>query len=833
MLFLVEALVLIATVFLQKALAPRPNTPHPGAATTSSIGPQCALGIPIPVVFGTCKISNPNLLWYKIKSTRIARDANGNPLGIEYWMLMDVGLCYGLLDTVVSMRVNDTDVQWSNASSSALYSSDGVGYRIVYVPNAMGGDGYEGGVTGEARAYLGSLTQPVDTLMAAEISSYPGMAGFSHVVLSIGGWRTPVIPPVEFVVQRCPNTLGLTSGHHQITSTWTNPVTGVVTTVYDANPAAMVYEILTNTTWGLGMDPALIDSTSFLAAGDELFTEGFGLSMVLEQSGTAADYIREILRHIDGGLTTDTHTGKLILQLIRGGYTVGSLPVLDQSCIGSVSMTRGSWLETTNVAQITFVSAADNFTDRIVQWQDLSNVQATGVSTVVQATYRGCSNSHTASLVAARVCKLGSYPFAKLTLKVNRKAWALRQCDLFVLNWPPLGISGMVVRVTKPATGKLEAGEMTIEGVEDAFAIANTAYSELGPTGWVNPADLPVPIVHQRIIEPPICLMINYTGGTYAGGAAVFSLVANPSPVVTGFDVWRLAPDSDQYQSLGAGVDFTPFGTLGADYPANTAYVDSTGFAVGILSGQTDIDGSSTQVFTNVTFKGFVLVDDEIMGYTGISGTGAQRQLTGVWRGLFDTVPADHDANADVWFLGLTGIPLVTLPYSDDSVWGQAFLTIKMLSKNSGATLPLDFATALSLQLSLRTAQPQPPGNVKVGGVSWPTTFAHGTDRAVTWAKRNPYGWLHTVGDYCVPQSDGDWNDTSNNNVYQVEVRIEGVLKRTMTYANVNTWTWTAAMQATDCGSIYNKQVSIRILTQNWNNVYSGKFYQERVFTIT
>jgi hypothetical protein len=42
--------------------------------------------------------------------------------------------------------------------------------------------------------------------------------------------------------------------------------------------------------------------------------------MQFEQAGAATDLIREILRHIDGGLTTDPATGKLMLKLIRADY---------------------------------------------------------------------------------------------------------------------------------------------------------------------------------------------------------------------------------------------------------------------------------------------------------------------------------------------------------------------------------------------------------------------------------------------------------------------------------------------------------------------------------
>lgn len=822
--FVINALIYIAAVFIQKALSPKPDAPQPAGAGNFE-APTTDSARAIPVVFGTCKVTGPNVAWFgQTSATPYYRDngAGGSYLaGYNYGAVMDLALCHGPVDQVLTLLIDDHDVGWTNDGDDPTH---GLSYFSADNPNLFGGENGGGGFRGGMLAYWGTMTQQIDPYMQMYCSpDYPGLAGLCHVVFLTSWGHSPYLRPVSVVVLRCPNGLGLTSNMHKVATTVGSK------TVQDANPACMLYEILTDTTWGLGIDPSQVDLTSFRAVGASLFTEGFGLSMQFEQAGAATDLIREILRHVDGGLTTDPATGKLMLKLIRADYTIGSLPVLDESCIDEVEYSRNSWGETVNTARITFTSWADNFTDRVAQWQNLANQQVVGVTTLAQIAYKGCSNAHTAGIVAARVLKLGSYPFAKLRFKANRKAWALRQCDVFVLNWPALGIANMVCRVTKPAGGQLEDGMMTLECIEDAFAIANTAFSETGASGWANPSANPAPVTLQRLWESPAQLSF-FAGGGYVSRDP-WVLAARSASNLTGFQVWSDPAGGTAYTKTGEASVFTPYGTLQSAYAENTAYLDTTGFVVGNLIDAADVDAARELVFSNVTFKGLVLIDNEVMGYTGISGTGATRTLTGVWRGLFDTVPAAHAASAPVWFIlnNKQRCQVKSAGYSSDVT-----ITAKLLTTTPSAVELLAAATQVSLTLTNRQARYIPPGNVKINGTSWPTSLAHTVDAVVTWAYRDLSYFLWATSSPVASQDTVQLFENSGgfNGHFQIEVRVAGVLKRTVSALDAKTWTWTQAMQTTDCSGVYNKTVSIRIIPLRNTDDLPGT-YQERTYTVT
>jgi hypothetical protein len=67
----------------------------------------------------------------------------------------------------------------------------------------------------------------------------------------------------------------------------------------DMNPAHIIRECITDTSWGMGYTDADIDDTSFTAAADTLFDEEFGLSLLWSKEEKIEEFIKDIIRHID------------------------------------------------------------------------------------------------------------------------------------------------------------------------------------------------------------------------------------------------------------------------------------------------------------------------------------------------------------------------------------------------------------------------------------------------------------------------------------------------------------------------------------------------------
>ncbi len=788
-------------------LGPKPDKPQPKGISDFD-GPTADPARAIPVVFGSVKLTSPNVVWYGNLGAE-GFQINKADAGYYYTLGMDLALCHGPLDSFDGILFDEKDPGWVLQGTAADVST----YQFNSA-SLFGGNRSGGGVTGNADCFAGVDTPTISSYMQTQCSAdYPGLARVAHVVLH-GGYKpqyggvyigtSPTPRPIAFKVTRCPNSLGMVSGHHRIASAGG----------YDSNPACILYELLRHTTYGLGRPASDIDLASFLLAGETLFSEGFGLSLIMEQPTEASETIREILRHIDGGISTDPETGLLTLTLVRADYVIGSLPVLDETTLDEIEFGRAGWDETFNVAKVAFTSRADNWTTRIAQWMNLANQQVQGVSVAQQVDYRGISNSAIASRIASRDLRRGSYPFARIKAKSNRKAWALRACDCFVLNAPSYGITGMVCRVTKPAGGKLEDGRLSLEAVEDAFGVSGTGYTPPGGTGWVDPIGAPVACAQQALMEEPYQL-------ADLGGRQVRALAARADATLNGFQIWADPAGGTAYVQSPDVRGWCPYGTLVSSYPANTAALDTTGFDVTNLIDPDFLTSiSSTELYYGLNLA---LIDSEIIAWQTVTPSGGGRTISNVLRGVLDTVPAAHSAGAKVWFFtaGPRAVLNPTGGYASDLT-----VTAKLLPFNLRSVLPIASATQLSLTTASRALKPLPPGNMVIDSFfPWPTSRPAGVDHVVSWRFR--HRTLQAAAGVVVAQDATDYTATPEGN-FTIEVRVNGTLKRTVTAITTNNWTWTAAMQVTD-SAIAGTSISIRVIPVNGSLIGT---YQERVFSL-
>jgi hypothetical protein len=356
---------------------------------------------------------------------------------------------------------------------------------------------------------------------------------------------------------------------------------------------------------------------------------------------------------------------------------------------------------------------------------------------------------------------------------------------------------------------------MSLEAVEDSFSISGTAYTDPPGSQWGDPVAPPVAAAQQALVELPYQL-------STASGRQLGALAARAAATLTGFQIWSDPAGGTAYVLTNSVSAWCPYGELTGTYAKSTAALDATGFTVGNLI---DIDALESVSFLAI-YAGYnlALIDNEIIAWQTVSGTGATRMIANVLRGVLDTVPADHSSGAKVWFFGSATLPIV------DPLGGypaDGTVTAKLLPFTAVATLPIASASQISKATVNRAAKPMPPGNVKVGGIAWPTSFAAGADRIVTWATRNRVT-QKASGDV-VAQDSGDYPLGGSEGNFTIEVRVNTVLQRTVTALSSGTWTWTAAMQTTD-GATAGTSISIRVIPVNGSLVGT---YQERLFTIT
>lgn len=467
----------------------------------------------IPVVYGSVRLDAVNVLWYGGKATTeviVWQGEDPTVVGHLYYLTLQYGLCVGPIDRVVS-------IEWDDLRPVVHGRIDGAVYDRIFYRQALlfGGDFEAGGIYTEIRAYKGTDTQPPDAHLEAKVGTdlpgYPHLAylmmrgnpyphstgdpcirvqlesltcpcidhsGVPKLCLSqraayVG--TSPQLHPMAVVVRRIDecNPLELTGGAH-----WLG--TG-------ANPANMLFEIINQDVWGLGIATSLgISKPSFVAAAATLAAEEFGLSMKWS-GGEAREIIDEILRHIDAVLVFNPDDGLLELRLIRGDYDVETLPVFGPDEIRDFTLNRPELQTLPTSIRVLYTDWGEGYKTVAVVAQNLAAIQERGQDVVQEVSYPGVTESVMAQKVAARDMNAASYPWAQISLTVDRSAWSLRQGSVFKLNWPDLGITGLVCRVNRISPGDLTKGEIEIDAVEDVFGLGGTVYGPIPPSGWADP----------------------------------------------------------------------------------------------------------------------------------------------------------------------------------------------------------------------------------------------------------------------------------------------------------------------------------------------------------
>lgn len=688
-----------------------------------------------------------------------------------YWKI--VGSVSG---TLVNTSSGDAGGCWSDTAFTG--SPDRVDFTID---------------TGSTQFAAGD-TFTIETLHSTLTPAYQGIcqAVFKQLYVGISSY----LKPMAFIVRRCPDGLGLGSSIANISG--------------DANGAEMIYDLLTSTDYGMSVPASRIDAAgSFTTAANTLASEGLGISMQFDTQGTADNLISEILRHIDGILYTNPATGLWTLKLARADYDPSTLPVFDvDNVLETVDFSRGSWEETTNLVGINFTSAADNFDQRIVRAYDAGNIQITQEVRPQTIEFAGITKEAAASLVAMRVLKTLTYPLAKIKIVVNRAGWSLRPAGCFKLTWTPLGIENEIFRITRIGYGTLTDGKVTIEAVEDIFGINESAFVAPPVSGWVNPLGAPAAPAAQELVEAPYH-MLAIAG--MAEGIYSLALCARGDGTSKSFEAW-LNEGSGFF--LGNEIfGFAPIGALSALYPAGTPATDPTGFTL-TATGEVDLDLLASATAADLpNGLNLLLIDQEIMSWETVTANAdGSYTISGVIRGVMDTVPADHASGATAWFFS-NGSGLAKLvPYPSDTT-----VDAKLLPKNAFGELPITSATAITLATNSRYARPYPPGNLCMQGASYGTRYANVTgDLAITWSSRNRL--TQTAAGTLVAQNSGDIAGETGQ-TFTVETFLGASLIRTQTGLSSESFTYTALQRQAD-GTDGTQAVTLKVFS-NANSLNS------------
>jgi hypothetical protein len=703
--------------------------------------PQVTASSPIPVLFGTRRMSGPNVVWYG--DTTIIQRSDGGREDEKRGIFRFHGnacmvFCRGPIDSVERIIVGDItadDTPRNLLSGPVLITID--------KGSLFGGSRNEGGLIGDVMLYPGRQNQEIDPYLdfairgdsdtditpahrgvfSVRLGKYPFAFG---VVSSFYHGTTPVIKPWAIEAKRI-----ATRGFGD--AQWYLDKAGIDG---DMNPAHILRELIVDEAWGLGRPAEEVDDDAFTAVADALFVEGLGLSFLWTQDTSVFDFIREVDRHADTMTFINPFTGKWTCRLIRDDYDLSTIPALGPDQVMEISaFSRPSVEELVTMVTVIYRERVLDREENAVA-HDTAGVIRRG-EIVHSVSFPGASRASVANRLAQRELSQLSLPRASVELVVHENAAeTMLPGDVFNLAWPDYGIERITLRVININWGSPTAGAVAIQCVEDAFAYGRTVYADPIPTQTPSPVDQPAAASEQVAFEIPLWLR---------------AIEEGVNPLFSSSE-WTALHGRETGRACLA-VDRPSVGHSSYEMWVNTSGQDPT--SAELLSSWADRVTTAESIGPDDTFldiNGVVSIGDlllhetsgEIMRVTAFASGTSTMTLD---RGLLDTTPSPVIATDDGLFrIGAyaeqagDAMPIFRRAFGLDvarstSTSEPREMELRARTITGAGQLPYDDATPATIDLLYRTMRPYPPGKTVVEQI----TGATPTDDLVrvTWEHRD------------------------------------------------------------------------------------------------
>jgi hypothetical protein len=412
-------------------------------------------GSPVPLAFGTCRVS-VNLIegWGFSGSGGGSRGKGGKGLGSSggkkasnqsYSVDVAFGLCQGPATFAgAPFGFSGHNRVWSNGG---VAGSDKVGLN----------------------AYAGSDGQAADPVFASSDSNTPviGYSGTTYVTgtpMQLGA--TPALPNISFEVG--------------------GAAVGTVGSSYpgDANPAAIVVDLLTNPRYGAGFPAANLDTAGSIADwGTYCQAAQLAMSILLDKQQPCARWVEELaqltvsavlwsgslLKVIPYGDAALTANGATWNPNLTWQYSLGDADYIDFAATGSggsdpVLLSRSDPAQATNWLSIEYMDAGNSYNPQIVPVFDQGLIDQYGLRSEPSVQGHGFTNPSSARLSAQLMLQRKAYIRNTYKFKLGFRYSLLEPMDIVLLTDATLGLSGAAVRITQ--IDEDDNGELTVTAEE-------------------------------------------------------------------------------------------------------------------------------------------------------------------------------------------------------------------------------------------------------------------------------------------------------------------------------------------------------------------------------
>ena len=704
---------LVASTLIMRVLAPKPKGPKAAALEDFTV-PTAEVGRPIPWVFGTRKIKDPNCIWYG--DLRTNRKKKGGGTFFWYYMGLHLEICIGPVDEIKRIWYGDK-MCWDGSIAETTYGT------VINQQNLYGGIRSEGGIWIAFDAMFGDADQPANAYMesqlGAPVSAFRDsltLVFHQGIISANSAYVRPIMPLVQRIyagwADECwfPETASIAAP---------NAIPDCHLCDYDMNPAHIISNVWTDQHQGMAYDPAMIDDAAMRYCAQLLYDEEFGISLYWARQESIENFVAEVCRHADLLQSINPRTGQLRLIALRDDYDIEDLiEITEDDIIEIVEWQETASGEGTNTVTVTYEDR--NGDQQAATYQNRAAALHYGV--IAQTIdYPGITTAELAMRVAERECRKLGGNFAKGKIKCNRLPWDIMPGAVFVLSHGPEGIGPLVVRVLEWSGGTLTSGAITLNVVQDVFSLKHDVSRFFPQSGeWTAPDTAAAPCENETVQEMPYWMTRNVYGVAETStmpveAGYILALGTRPTPTTTDIDIWSGVPPAAVVQTAeDRGI--VPTATLAAAID----YLDGTDIELADSVDLGDVQPGWLAQIGEGSGAEIVLVDS-------IDG-----QHIAITRGVLDTVPHQWPIGERLYFISSSPSEW---PYSPVQYANGDDVAVKLQAGSRAGEIDIEEAASLSITMASRQARPYPPGNLEINSEAYPTLLLG--PLTVTWAERD------------------------------------------------------------------------------------------------
>ncbi len=564
-------------------------------------------GLGLPIVYGRNRVAG-NLIWYgdfqAVKHVQnVGKGGGGQNVSYTYSSSFQLALCEGPGITVGQI--------WQDSGLVSLSDINGT---------------FSGGAATQAAwSHLGS---PYNL-------QYPYTAWIGCLNLKLGS--TPTVPNFNFEL----------NGLLQYAPTASPPI-------YDAEPSAIITDLLTSTTHGLGFQ-YLGDLTLFK---DYCVANNIFLSPVIKQEESMSSILNRLLKITNS--TTGWSNGKLIVipygdeSVTANGVTYTPPTTIqkyftEQDYIKSgVQITRKPLNDRYNTVRLQWTDPNNNYTPSVAEAKDQADIDASGIRQMETVQGNGVTNGTLAQWIAQTILQRNLYIRNEYTFTTTIENVALEAGDVIALTDSKLKLNQEPVRIVRIAEQNNDELEFTCEEFPAGVSVGATQTVE-SAVGFVpNITGAPDATQPPVIVRAPQFLT--------DGKPEIWIAAAGSGPNWGGCNV-LISTDNVTYTKMGHIAPGCRYGVLTTQCATSASDPDTTNSFNVSLYGEGQLSGGTQADADNLL--DLMLVDTELISYssTVLNPDGTYSIGNGYMRrGCYETGIAQH----------VVGAPWIRL---DDSVF--------------------------------------------------------------------------------------------------------------------------------------------------------------------